>query len=331
MYVVKTSPRALLVALVPLAALHAALFAMALLETQVDSPVWSLPAPDKVFLVYCRQLAIEAALLFAGHLLLRQRRMCSRMAYALTGAGMIIAAYALSLQNGWLLAPPPSGSELTAGLLPAVAGAIAGFLYGQFAGLELIGDLPHAAMPRFEGPVRVRTSVAAIAIASTIPAVLSSILLFAFNWYFFVHAMPPGAFPEAMPPKVSFILAAALPAQLFLTTLIATTLPAAILVLVAHHVVRAVGSSSGLHYALAGAALGALSAAATASFTRPLLSVPLYVTLLLGYGALMGGLYRRFAGLEPVPLPEPVIATDPDALVGTDHASRRSHVVITGQ
>jgi len=38
--------------------------------------------------------------------------------------------------------------------------------------------------------------------------------------------------------------------------------------------------------------------------------------------------YRRFAGIEPVPLPEVVIATDPQALVGADHPSRHQHGVI---
>jgi hypothetical protein len=46
------------------------------------------------------------------------------------------------------------------------------------------------------------------------------------------------------------------------------------------------------------------------------------------YGAIMGALYRRFAGLEPVPLPEAVIATDPNALVGADHPARHQHRVI---
>jgi hypothetical protein len=42
----------------------------------------------------------------------------------------------------------------------------------------------------------------------------------------------------------------------------------------------------------------------------------------------MGALYRRFAGLEPEPLRETVIATDPDALVGADHPARRQHRII---
>jgi hypothetical protein len=42
----------------------------------------------------------------------------------------------------------------------------------------------------------------------------------------------------------------------------------------------------------------------------------------------MGALYRRFAGIEPVPLPEAVLATDVNALVGVDHPSRQQHGVV---
>jgi hypothetical protein len=52
------------------------------------------------------------------------------------------------------------------------------------------------------------------------------------------------------------------------------------------------------------------------------------LALAVVYGAIMGSLYRRFAGIEPVPLPEAVLATDEAALVGADHPSRRQHSVI---
>jgi hypothetical protein len=45
-------------------------------------------------------------------------------------------------------------------------------------------------------------------------------------------------------------------------------------------------------------------------------------------GAIMGATYRRFAGIEPLPLPEDVLATDPRALVPEDHPARRTHAVV---
>jgi hypothetical protein len=42
----------------------------------------------------------------------------------------------------------------------------------------------------------------------------------------------------------------------------------------------------------------------------------------------MCALYRRFAGLEPTPLPEPVVVSDVESLVPADDPSRRSHSIL---
>ena len=63
----------------------------------------------------------------------------------------------------------------------------------------------------------------------------------------------------------------------------------------------------------------------------PLLSGSPLMIVAVAHGAIMGALYRRFAGIEPMPLPEPVIVTDENTLVGADHSSRRGHgVMFTG-
>src|ERR1700688_2467884 len=72
MYVVNNSSRALLVALIPLAAVHAVLTAMALLGNQAAQPA-DVPSPDQVFVLYVARLATDGALLFAGERVLRQR------------------------------------------------------------------------------------------------------------------------------------------------------------------------------------------------------------------------------------------------------------------
>jgi hypothetical protein len=56
MYAVKNSSRALLVALVPLAAVHAVLLAMALLATQTTPAQLNLPAPDRILTLYVVRL-----------------------------------------------------------------------------------------------------------------------------------------------------------------------------------------------------------------------------------------------------------------------------------
>lgn len=325
MYVVKNSSRALFAALIPLAVVHAVLLAMALITTKIEPAQAILPPPDKLLFSYAGRLALDGVLLFAGHSVLRQFTICSRVAYALIGGVMAATSYLLAMRNGLLLFPPPSGSEITAGLLPMAAGVLAGFLYGQFAGLVAVAASPQpaatatedaASAPRvFDGPVRVRTSVGAMAIAATIPAALSAVLVFMVIVLFAGTSGPDSIFT------------AALPAQVFLIVLIATIVPSTILVLAAHHIARALHRGRGGEYA----AIGSLVAGGCVVLLTPILPIGmmlLFLAVAIVDGAIMGALYRRFAGIEPVPLPEVVIATDAQALVGADHPSRRQHGVI---
>ena len=145
MYAVNNSIRALIVAVMPLGAVHAVSFAMLLLRTQTKPALLALPSPDHVLALYVVQLAIDTTLLFAGHMVLRERAVSGRLAYALMGGAMAVSfSYAAVLRYGLLLSPPSSGSVMTAGLLPTFAGMMAGFLYCQFAGLA-----PACVWPRF--------------------------------------------------------------------------------------------------------------------------------------------------------------------------------------
>jgi hypothetical protein len=322
MYVVNSSLRALLVALIPLALAHAVLVAMATLGAQATQPGEVL-APDQVLLYYVTRLATDGALLFVGHLMLRQRLISSRIAYALMGGAMAAVGYAIAIRNSLQLLPPGSGTVLTIGLLPTIAGMISGFLYGQFAGL-----VPAAVFPKFsdealetsvgfDGPTRVRTSVAAVAIAAMIPAVLTTILSFT------VLSLLPGFLTSGPGP----VMIAAIPAQLFLTLLVVTTIPSAIFVLCLHHIARALHRPRAIEYAGIGSLMALICAYLLSPFT-PFASISFLLIPAIFYGAMMGALYRRFAGLEPVPLPEAVIATDANALVGVDHPARREHRVL---
>ncbi|MGQ0686572.1 hypothetical protein [Bradyrhizobium sp.] len=326
MYAVKNSSRALLVALIPLAAVHVLLHAFVLLGIQGTAAPGQaeLPAPDKVLISYVTRLAIDAALLFAGHLALRQGAIHSRMAYGLMGGTMAAAGYAFAIRDHLASVALSAGSEITIGLLPVIAGMIAGFLYSQVAGLETVaGRQPQPsteapAAPRtFDGPVRVRSSLAAVAISAVIPAVMTALLSFMFM------ALVQGFEPKAFGPGVI----AGVPAQMFLAVLIATIVPSAIFVLATHHIARAFGRSRGLEYAAIGSGVAALCVFLIAIAVRVDTAFVLLPPAIMN-GAIMGALYRRFAGIEPVPLPEAVIATDEHALVGADHPSRREHGVI---
>lgn len=327
MYVVKNSARALMVALLPLAAIHAVLTAMALLGAQATAPA-DLPPPDRVLVFYVAQLAVDAALLFSGHRMLRRLRVFSRFAYAAMGGVMSAAGYAIAIRNNLQLTSPGDGVLLTVGLLPTIAGMISGFLYGQFAGLEVAERFPKHTYEglvtslAFDGPTRVRTSVAGIVIAALMPAALTTVLSVSFASILpgFAHYMSGGTNP---------VIAAAMVAQLFLTFLVASIVPATIFVLCLHHLARALGRQRAWEYAGIGAAMAVICAILLAPVV-PLLSGFTLLVLMIGCGAIMGALYRSFAGLEPVPLPEAVIATDPNALVGAEDPARRQHRVILG-
>jgi hypothetical protein len=208
----------------------------------------ALPSPDRVFILYVLQVTFDGGLIFVCHLALRQRAVFSRTAYALIGGIAAAASYAIVLRNGMLLAAPDSGSEITAGLLPTFAGMLSGFLYCQFAGLEPAAEWPkfsdqalHTSC-KFDGPVRVRTSIAATVIAAVIPAASTAILSFAFVMMFVPPTMAPAG--------AALIFAAAVPAELFITALAVTIIPAAILIVCTHQIARALASCVGLNMPL---------------------------------------------------------------------------------
>ncbi|MGC2778272.1 MAG: hypothetical protein WA418_21830 [Bradyrhizobium sp.] len=334
MYVVRNSPRALFAALIPLALVEAVLVAMAALGLQAASPP-ELPVPDQVVLLYAKRMATDAALLFAGHWLLQQARIASRLAYGLMGGAMAATSYAIAVQGSATMVPGMAGAMLTIGVLPTIAGMICGFLYGQFAGLAAAprrkgdgdGTLGADRAPNgdpvpltFDGPIRVRTSVAAVAISATMPAVLTAILSFTIT-----SLLLPSRVGDGLGP----LFAAAIPAQMFMAILVATSVPSAIFVLALHHIARAVNRRRGAEYAGIGAAMALIFVLLVMPFA-PVFPATFLLLPALAYGGIMGALYRRFAGLEPVPLPEAVIASDIQALVAADHPSRQRHGVIVG-
>ncbi len=123
-------------------------------------------------------------------------------------------------------------------------------------------------------------------------------------------------------PVVAFELA--FPAQMFLTTLAATIIPAAIVVCATHGIARGLGRINGRDYALIGAGVNCVAALTLVMLVEQAFLFAAAACV----GALMGGVYRLFAGLEPLALPEPVLVEDRAAMVGADHPARRQHAVI---
>ena len=323
MLVIRTSVRALSLALLPAAMVHAVLLVLSARFWFDEAPL-GLAGPDGIIALFALQLAIFGGLLFAGHMTLRHVRVYSRAAYGAIGAAAAVAAYLMAARYGILSNTPMAGTWVSSAILPTLAGALSGFLYGQFAGIETLAAAPEsdeaepappagALRGRFEGPVRVRSSLGAMALATFLPALLVGAI--AFSLLNFGLTDTPRA------------LLLGLAAQAFITSMFVTALPALLLILIVHHTARALALMGGAHYAAIGAAYAALFAFFAGPFTA-FTSVTFLIIPSVVAGALMGALYRRFAGLEPVPLPDPVIVTDVETLVPADDPARRSHSIL---
>jgi hypothetical protein len=320
MSMIRNSVRAFAVALAPLAVYHALITAIGL-GGYLAYPAW-IPTPDRTFSIFLTRLAIDAGLLMLGHLLLRSIRVPTRTAYAAMGGAAAFIGYVLALWGEIWIAAPTGGTRLVGAVLPVFAGAIAGFLYAQFAGREPTAHRrPEAARPAaYDGPVQVRTSIAATAIAATTPAVFATVLAIPLSLIGF------GDYVSFEPqPSVNVALQIAIPAQTFLVTLVASMVPAAIVVCAAHGIARGLGWMNGGAYAVIGAAVSCGAALTLVALVEQMFLFPAAACV----GALMGAVYRLFAGLEPLALPEPVLVDDAARLVDADHPARRQHAVIT--
>ena len=83
MFIVKTSVRAFLFALLPLLLVHGMLLGNALIGTQTD--LQQVPPPDKVLGMLLLRVAFDAAGLVIGHFTCRGLGIGSRAAYAIVG------------------------------------------------------------------------------------------------------------------------------------------------------------------------------------------------------------------------------------------------------
>jgi hypothetical protein len=322
MPVIKNSSRAFLAAFLVLAAYHGlvtALHVSALMPKRFISP-------DEATLIFAKRILLDGALLCAGHWILRSFKIARRAAYTSMGAAALGIGYAIALTNNMMLIPPPDGAHLTGAALPMTVGAIAASIYAHLAGREIVATqqiqtndgvpTPAAPIQIFDGPIQVRTSGIAILIASFIPAcaifMLSTLFLFKTS---------SGADLQKYSWQLMLI---GIGTYALIVTLIMTVLPSVLVVGVTHAVARAMNRSHVGDYAAIGAVVGLLGAFVLLALTG---TVPLLVAAPIA-GALMGATYRKFAGIEPLPLHEAVLATDENTLVGADHPSRKGHAVI---
>jgi hypothetical protein len=230
-----------------------------------------------------------------------------------------------------MISPVPEGTHLTAAILPMIIGMMAATIYAQFAGRDVVeasgSDGVAAPSERdlqrltFDGPVQVRTSFIGIVIASFMPAGIAGLVFLPFVTLIYGHIWEGHFLATDWSQRVSEM---ALPVYLVMVVLIITVLPAAIVVRITHAVARALGRLNGLDYALIGSVIGGIVAVLALAVVAAYALIP-YAVL---SGAIMGAVYRKFAGLEPLALPEVVLAANRSALVGENDPARRTRAVI---
>jgi len=331
---IRNSPRAFFIAILPLAVLQAALFASRL-AGDMGAGI-SVPSPDSALGLFVARFAIDAAALAVGHLVLRYCGIATRAAYGLMGGAAIALAYAFAFRHAFQLTDPLPGTIVTSAIVPVIVGMISGFLYAQFAGREfahgapLVPALPsdaplpaeatsapaHPPLTAYDGPVLVRTSIAATVIAAAVPAIIVTVLT--------LMVVMPGVASIFGADRSTAAAQLALPAQIFFITVFVMFVPSVVVVGATHMLARSFRLTSGPHYALIGAAVNCIAAVLLIAMVHAAFLFPAAAII----GAVMGAVYRRFAGLEPLPLPEAVLATDPRALVAADHPARRTRAVI---
>lgn len=148
--------------------------------------------------------------------------------------------------------------------------------------------------------------LAAMALASLVPAFLATVFFFGVTYTLFSGI-------QESPDPIRFnwsrqILVIAMPAQMLLITALTTALPGAVFVALAHGMARALRWTRGMQYAGAGALMGLALGVSLIPFggmpAYPFTGVGFLMLPLAILGAIMMAIYRRFASLEPRSLPE---------------------------
>ena len=118
MSVIRNSPRAFFLALLPLAILHAMLMANGVAPTAANG---ALPIPDWALIVFAGRLCLDSALLFLGHTRLRALGLHRRGVYGVMGGFAAAISHMIANRPGTTVENPhpgPSVEQSTRDFLP---------------------------------------------------------------------------------------------------------------------------------------------------------------------------------------------------------------------
>ena len=318
---------------------------------------------DAVLLTILKGGLVFAVMFTSGHLALRHLGISKAWAYAALGTVCALPLFVLHLASGMVEQLAATGNLSTGLFIPACIGAAIGLAYRKAAGVDgAVEDLDgmdaayrrlaaassgegvsheydrpgrpmaaeraaatadsvfvHEGNEYFAGPVRVRTSLLSFLGASILGGVLSVLVQGILGLGSYMQ-MLEGLGKSIRPGNLFEVLMGELLMKGLMSLL--TLVPVIILIAVAHFALRSMGKSGYLAYGVAGLLAAPVMTLVTFGAAGPLVILATLPTIV---GAV---LYRKFAGLEPVPVAEDIIARNRRDLVGADHARRKAGRVI---
>ena len=321
---------------------------------------------DAVILTILKGGIAFAFIFTAGHLVLRQFGVIKAWAYVALGVVCALPLFILHLASGTFAELASTGNLSTGLFIPACIGAAIGLAYRKSAGVDglaedldgmnlayrrlasaaagetgsgslgrsghgqasfggasagagAVGAFMHGGTEYFAGPLRVRTSPVSLLGASLLGGILSTAIQGVLDLRSYVNdleRMGKSIRPENLIDVLVSDLVIKGAMALF------TGMPVLILIAIAHFGLRSIGKTGYLAFGLGGLAAAPLMALVTFGAAGPLVILATLPTIV---GAVI---YRKLAGLEPVPIAEDIIAKNRSDLVGADHARRKAGRVI---
>lgn len=323
-------------------------FAFFLLVASVrgwDGPLPADLSDDALVLSLLKGTAVYAFVFFVGHFALQRTGLPHTAAYVGLGAASAILVYVLHTPAPVWQQMIDDGNLSTHLLVPGLLGVVLGAVYRWTAWTNEIdedmdglsaayrrqiadggdgehgeaGLIVHGDAAYFDGPLQVRTSPAAFLLAAVAAcaANLAISMIFSLSTYSNFKIVDREAYLnyDLLLQALSGLMSGLLYGFL-------AFLPVVFLVALSHLVLRSLRQTGYAAYGIA----GLLSSPVTIILTGGMAA---YVGMFAIIPAMIVALaYRRFAGLEPAPVAEDIVARNRRDLVGSNHVRRKAGRVI---
>lgn len=321
-------------------------FAAAFMFGHLKVGLLDLPDPlrtyDRLLIWLAAGASMYVGLFALGHFAMRVRNVGERWAYAVWGGISLVAMYLCFKGPTRLAVVFGSGQGVIGLIIPFAIGAAFGFLYAWRAGWEVddaedlnglrariagvtsdqeakMDAFTQGGVDYFAGPTQVRTSIPLMLLAAVLGGIVFGLARGAFTIVFEVTQIADLSGRAALQRAGSMVDYAGLE---MVAMAVIGAVPIAVCMLAGHYALRGLKRTETWAYA----GVGFLAPLVLGILWPPLF---LIAALMLPIPAAIAmAVYRSFAGLEPVPVKEDLIARRDRDLVGADHPRRRFARVI---